>query len=1105
MANTEEERILDIKVRYDDAIKAIANYKEKIDSLKSAEKQLAQQVRDGKITMGEYNKSVAANDAVMTQYKENMRVLKKELQNNIRQEQAMEGSLKQLRAELSNATKAYDELSRAERNGAKGKELQQHIKDITKELKGAEEETDRFYRNVGNYKNSIAEALTGNNQFASSLLKMAQDGGGIKGVFTNIVGSVKAFGAALMGLLSNPVFLGIAGIAGAGAAFKWFYDYNEGLAEATKLTKEFTGLQGDELVSVRNSIQATADTFGKDYKDTLATVDNLMANFGLTAQEAIKVVNDGFVAGADLNGDMLQQIQQFGPAFHDAGISASQLVAIISQTRSGIFSKDGMVLIQTASMRIRQMSTSTAKALDAIGISSKQVEADLSSGAKSTFDVIKEISQRLQQVPKDSQAVGDILKDVFGRQGANAGMKMVAELGKMTTSIDDVKKVTGEYGELQEEQIKASEELNGSLSALFDMTDKGWDEMILQVKILATKWLTALIKGVIKVINYFIDLYNQSTVFRGAVQAIAVDFKNAWEVIKLVFNLIIDGFKSVGRGIKGLATTLEGLLTLSLDKIKQGLSELGNGYLATIHETIGDIKTFGKNTANNFYDGFSKTLNSKPVAHIKVQAGISGSETAQSGYSGGGGTTYHAGAKSGSGAKSTKNNSTSTSKTDAARQQEEAAKAERDAIQKAQELMIKLIEDNYEQRRAEINASYDKQISDIEAKLNKGTKLTSNTIAAYYSQIGSLEQLRDRELAVMREEHIKKQIEQENRRISFLLQAAKKGSEDEKNLKIEQLNNQEKLDLANAESQIHNTEQLEAMKLAIQQSYAAQRKQVEIDTQKAMQEAQLTAIQNDYSEKINAARDNELTQLQLKMEQRKAILDMAQQQEGESTEAFNARKLQMEEDYQSSLQAVEEKQLEVEKTKASVVTNLFSGLSDVADAFGENSKTLARASKVLALGEIAISSGVAVAQGIKQAQSVPFPANIAAIATTVATILGGIASAIKTVKSAKFAHGGYVSGAGSGTSDSIPARLSNGESVLTAKATSLFAPALSAFNQLGGGVPIVVSSPQQQIGQEFIASAIARGMQMAPRQVVSVEEISDTKNRIDTIENLSTL
>ena len=46
----------------------------------------------------------------------------------------------------------------------------------------------------------------------------------------------------MKGLLTNPVFLALAGIVGAGMAFKWFYDYNKGLVEATKLTKQFTGL-----------------------------------------------------------------------------------------------------------------------------------------------------------------------------------------------------------------------------------------------------------------------------------------------------------------------------------------------------------------------------------------------------------------------------------------------------------------------------------------------------------------------------------------------------------------------------------------------------------------------------------------------------------------------------------------------------------------------------------------------------------------------------------------------------------------------------------------------------------------------------------------------
>lgn len=171
------------------------------------------------------------------------------------------------------------------------------------------------------------------------------------------------------------------------------------------------------------------------------------------------------------------------------------------------------------------------------------------------------------------------------------------------------------------------------------------------------------------------------------------------------------------------------------------------------------------------------------------------------------------------------------------------------------------------------------------------------------------------------------------------------------------------------------------------------------------------------------------------------------------------------------------------------------------EAMEELGGDFARVAKVLALAQIAIDTGKALAAGIAQAQSVPFPANIAAVATTVATILANIAAAKKAVQSAKFATGGLVTGAGTGTSDSIPARLSNGESVLTARATQMFSPILSTFNQMGGGVAI----PSQQgsgVGVAMLAEAVAMGVQTMPRPVVSVEEIRNVGHRVDVLERL---
>ena len=107
---------------------------------------------------------------------------------------------------------------------------------------------------------------------------------------------------------------------------------------------------------------------------------------------------------------------------------------------------------------------------------------------------------------------------------------------------------------------------------------------------------------------------------------------------------------------------------------------------------------------------------------------------------------------------------------------------------------------------------------------------------------------------------------------------------------------------------------------------------------------------------------------------------------------------------------------------------------------------------------------------------------------------------MKSIKSAKFARGGLVLGEGTDTSDSIPARLSNGESVMTAQSTRMFAPLLSAINQLGGGVPIMMTGNTQ--GEDFLAAAVAKGMAYAPRPVVSVEEINRVSSRVEVVENM---
>ena len=70
--------------------------------------------------------------------------------------------------------------------------------------------------------------------------------------------------------------------------------------------------------------------------------------------------------------------------------------------------------------------------------------------------------------------------------------------------------------------------------------------------------------------------------------------------------------------------------------------------------------------------------------------------------------------------------------------------------------------------------------------------------------------------------------------------------------------------------------------------------------------------------------------------------------------------------------------------------------------------------------------------------------------TTIALGLANVGK-ILSAPEPEYAQGGLVGGYGTGTSDSVSARLSKGESVINAKSTRMFKPLLSAINEAGGG------------------------------------------------------
>lgn len=1034
MVSEDKQQILDIKVKYEDAIYGIIRYKEKIDQLKASIKDLQQQEKDKTITTNEMKVQTEAINATIKEYQYNVRALQKEIQNNVRTENEQEGSLKQLRAQLSNATKAYDEMSRAERDSSKGQEMQEHIQDLIEELKEAEEATGRFQRSVGSYYDSMMKAADDlqNTEFFGFDVVDDTGIGKVMEMGKSVEDLKVKFGAlknTALSLLTNPYFLAMAGVAGAGMAFKWWYDYNKGIEEATRKTMQFTGLFGDEMKSVRNQALAISETFDVDFGETLQSANVMSKQFGISVSESLKLLQDGFVAGANASDEFLENVKEYPTYLKEAGLNAEQFVAISTNaTKQGIFSDKGLDTIKEGNLRLREMTTATAAALDGIGISSEKVQKELQNGSKTTFDIMQEVGNKLKEYPASSAKVGKAIADIFGGPGEDAGLKYIETLGDIEMNMDKVKEQSSDVAKAQEKQVEANKRLKDTASALFDVTGGGFEMMKAQAATFVSNHLTKLLRAII-------NLYNQSVAFRGLIQLIGFAFKSVGQVALAAFNIIIDAIKLVARPVRGLLQMFEGFFSFDVKKMRDGFNSVFSGLGNTVKEAWGDLKKFGSGMADAIVGGMKNTFNH---ANIKIPVSADAPSMATA-------TTDNTKLKDGTNIAST------TPKT-------KKEKAAADKAAKAEAERRKKQEKELQAQIALIQFKYNEQVMDAKKRYLAGMYDNERD----YSN--DLEQLEKNMVA---------------RSIDAYVAAGEIGAEkaQEMQAKLLDIMIKAKADLKNQAKEI--VDELN--------------KEFE-NAEKARKDANILGGGTSDEENDNAA----------KLERYKAFLEQKLAMTQENTEAQKQLQQQLHDTEVQLADDSNKKQQQKIGERQQMMADMISTLGDgLSSFFNEQDKSFhnflkSMLTSLLDAIEMAITAYYAQMLAHEMAEKSWF--GVASAAGMMALTKAAFAGAKAAVKG--FSTGGYVQGSGTGTSDSIPARLSNGESVMTAKATSMFSPILSAFNQLGGGVPIVVNNGGSNIGMDMLAAAVARGYQMAPQPVVSVEEINRTQRRVQTIENI---
>lgn len=1032
MADDVTTKILEIQVDYGDAVTKLAEYRQQLEEIKKKQAELKQALKEGAISQAEYHKSMEATRIASGQLNTAIATIGKQVKNQITAQKEANGSLVALRAELSKSTAEYDRLSKAEREGAKGSALKDHINEVTTALKEAEQGTQRFQRNVGNYEGAIEPVKTQLRELTEQLANMKAAGldttpefqqmmeqaGNLKDAMADVTQQIGIYASD-----TAQLDVAVQGISSLVNMYTIWQSVSKGVGiESEALDKTMNAIMG--TMAVLNSLQQIQNALQKQSALVrgIDAAKTWLQNTALGAHMAAMTASTAATGGATVATTLWNAALYANPLVWLIGIIVAAVAAVYGLIKAfSFFTSD--------SEKRKEMLKEEAAALEELhALNEKAVELAAARGATE--------EEQMNMTIRNLNAE----KEAWDRH---------------------FEKIKEEYDEDDDEYKDALDRKKQAHDDFINSLDEGLVHLT-KIQTEQREWERKEALG---------EYEYKRTLIREQTQ----------QQIELAKSLL----------------KYNKITKAEYDALVADLNKLQTRKIAEVDQAEQEANRKAAETARKAADDRRKAA------------------------------------------------------ADAAKERQEEERKREETYEKefkaAQDALIALIKDGLDRQLEAENIAYERQKAELAKKrqaMEEDTKSSEEykikMRQVFNDQEYALRVAHERRVAEFEWSEKERQIKIQQELLQSQLDLIKVNSEEEVELRTQLLTEQHSLELQALDKRLADElitqEQYDALKLAMEQQFQQDKTAIEEAAAQSRIDRQRETLENEIAELEYAQSERELRQMEgyqmdeqhyaewrernlaeMDEHQRNILLkqEEAAAAELEAIQLRGQLSTQTTEEYEAEVLAAKQKSAEAQKNtndaiikneqaKAQAMKTITGGLTQLLDTLGESNSAFAKMSKIITLAQIAIDTGKALSAGIASASSMPFPANLAAIATTVATILANVATAISTVKSAKFAEGGKVTGPGTGTSDSIPAMLSNGEFVMTAAATRMFEPLLMTMNNIGRGVPMQVLNSSQSINQ---AEMLTDSFESAAREikpVVSVVEITEAQDRVEMIENLDT-
>lgn len=732
---------------------------------------------------------------------------------------ATAGSYNALSAQYALNKIRINAMSQAERDAAeKSEQLISKTNALMDAMKRMQAETGQHQLNVGNYKSALdglgkaMQGLMGNaGQLASGL-----GVGGLGGSFSSL-----AAGA-------GPVGLAVAAVGGFTAAMVSGVDTAREYQKAVSTLQSITGMTKDAMSGLTDQarqlgatttytateviqLQTELAKLGYGEQDILNMTDSVLyfaQATGASLADASSMTGAALRMFQKDTTDTQEFVDKLAASTTKSALSFSYLDTALSQVSPvanafGFNIEDVLALLgQLANAGFDASSAATATRNILLNLA--DANGDLAKSIGHPVKNLNDLVAGLQQLDAEGIDLARSLELSDKRSVAafNTFLRGAGDVLELRDALNDTNGTAEEMSKIMGDNLEGDVKSLGS----------AWDDFMLEINdgqgILRdiVQWLTNVIREIASAYKelkeYFSDLWEKSESFRAIVVTL-------FTVIETNLDVLFTTIKNLSKAVWGLGEIIVGAFALDWELIKDGWNTASNAI-------VDQVKEVATTVVDNVQDAAKKINNTDATLLVKVatieQPG--GQPTATETETKGG-TGQGEGGKKGMNIKrldgkeydldveeekedyekALKKYQEAQKKLAAEREKarkkaeqdaEKAYRAELSTRRSAEDAQLALIDDENQKKQIKTNLQYTRQIEDLKHTLETQKDLTEVARENINATIAALEQQQTNELIKIEEERYEKELELQKKAIELKLQTVKEGSEEEKNLLLQQ-------------------------------------------------------------------------------------------------------------------------------------------------------------------------------------------------------------------------------------------------------------------------------------------------------------------------------